>query len=610
MIELLANSIRLLAQRNGQVTIDAAGAKWHSDTDPKIVFGDGSEQVFPDASEFLKDDTGVDTGVRAVFTGFEGHSITLRTRISVNYDTSAVAFELYVEGCGKHEIASISWPAPFGLNVPAGRGYTVLPRMQGSLFMAGEKIVISPAPALMYDRNAYMPMYGQVRLDGGAGYLAVFDTPFDAAYAAGEDSVIPMWMPSLGLFDRQRKMSFRFIEDADYNKIAAAYRAYLIEKGEFRTLKEKTASNPNIERVIGAAVVHCGIAYVNSPGSNGYNPDDPDANEWHTEFKTVADKLEALKAAGLGKAYMHLDGWGKVGYDNQHPDVLPPYEKAGGAEGMAYLANKAEELGVLFGIHDQYRDYYYDARTFDMKNAIQNADGSHPFISFWNGGRQTVLCAKLARDYVLRNYNEFARLGINVRAAYLDVFSALCMDECFDPNHPMTREECCRYRAECLDLLNSRGLVMSSEETIACIVPSMALCHHAPFYTENFDYNTEPVGIPIPLFNMVYHDCVVIPWIGTPDVVSGWSIPKSDRPYAHAILNAGPVYADLEERDPDNIGAINFACELAAQLAHEHILTHRFVTEDRRVQETVWSDGTVIRVNLDTAEYSISKNSI
>ena len=169
---------------------------------------------------------------------------------------------------------------------------------------------------------------------------------------------------------------------------------------------------------------------------------------------------------GVEKAYLHLDGWGKQGYDNLHPDPFPPHEEAGGVEGMRRLADTCDELGYYFGIHDQYRDYYYDSPGFTLDNAVQYFDGSHFLSDYWYGGAHTFLCSALAPDYVRRNYDEFERLGLKPDGSYLDVFSVVELDECFNPAHRVTREGCAQNRRHCLDMLSSRGIIPSSEEGV------------------------------------------------------------------------------------------------------------------------------------------------
>ena len=65
----------------------------------------------------------------------------------------------------------------------------------------------------------------------------------------------------------------------------------------------------------------------------------------------------------MKKLYLHLDGWAEPGYDNKHPDYLPACKEAGGWDGMKKLADTMHECGYMFGIHDQYRDYYLAAQV-------------------------------------------------------------------------------------------------------------------------------------------------------------------------------------------------------------------------------------------------------
>ena len=66
-----------------------------------------------------------------------------------------------------------------------------------------------------------------------------------------------------------------------------------------------------------------------------------------------------------GKGFVHIDGWIKEGYDNQHPDTMPPCENAGGIEGMLRLKKTIQDAGYQFAVHDQYRDYYVDAPSYN-----------------------------------------------------------------------------------------------------------------------------------------------------------------------------------------------------------------------------------------------------
>ncbi len=222
---------------------------------------------------------------------------------------------------------------------------------------------------------------------------------------------------------------------------------------------------------------------------------------------------------------------------------------------MKALADTCREPGYTFGIHDQYRDYYYDASTFSMDSAVLNEDGGHPFCSIWYGGSHRYHCAKLAPDYVRRNYDTFERLGIRIEGAYLDVFSIVYLDECFSPEHPMTHEECAASRLECFHMLTQRGIIMASEETVDAMIPGLALCHHAPYFTSSLGTSSELFGDPIPLFNLVWYDCIVIPWHAL-EPSGGWGMPSDYDAFGMALINGGTLYCGIEEKK-ENISRMN-----------------------------------------------------
>ncbi len=579
-------------------SVEAPGASWQMTRRPYVMFSDGEKADFP-APETVET---VSTGTgRAILASFTVKNLKINTSAALHETTEDLVFSFYTQGDARCEINYVSFPAPFEFsgcgelgenNLP--RDYTVLSRMQGTLIPAGYDFSLNEAT--VYERDAYMPIFGQFK--GKNGYLAVFDTPFDARYHFKDDMVSPLFVTSLGFMAYPRKMLYRFLENADYNDLAAEYRKYVSARGRLVTLKEKIARNPSAARLLGCPVIHEGIAAHITPGTHYYNNEDPSKNDWHTTFETRARQITELRARGLKKAYTHFDGWGNHGYDNLHPNPLPPHEAAGGWEGMKMLADAVNNAGYIFGIHDQYRDYYYDSPDFSIEKAVTHADGSHPYCDVWFGGKHSWLCSALAPAHVRKNYDTFAKMGIDIRAAYLDVFSVVFMDECFHPAHPVTRKECAEHRRECLDILSDRGIIPSSEEILDCILPSQVLCHHAPFFTSDLDSSSaKAVGIPIPLLSLVYHDCAVIPWIGRKGQKGGWGIPGDKCAYDYARLTASPVYISINA-DETEIAEAEAVCAEAERLAFTPMLRHEFVTPDGKVQKTAWADGTEIVVEF------------
>lgn len=570
--------------------------------------------------------TGTSRGVRAVYSGFPIDK--------PGFENLRVIWtaEILTDGTYRVTVRTENEPDPglYAIQLPpvafgaeAGKGYTVLPRMQGVLFPARspETIKGGEYAGLIFERDGYMPMFGQVTdtdtpTGHGNGYLAIFDTPYDARYVfkhepGGDTLISPRFIEKLGCIREKRVMLYRLATDCDFVTLAKIYRTYLSERGKLVTLKQKIAANPAVEKLIGTPVIHTGIAQEFAPDSAFYDKEHPENNVQVTTFATRAAQLRALKAAGLERAYTHFDGWGCHGYDNRHPDVFPPHEAAGGAAGMKDVADTCREIGYMFGIHDQYRDYYFDAGTFDINNAVQRADGSHEIMAFWCGGKQTMLCATFAPEYVRRNYDEFEKLGIKLDGSYLDVFSVVELDECFNPNHPMSREQCAAYRRQCFDFLTHRGIIPSSEEACDFAVPSLALVHHAPYYTVEWEGPCHMEGYPIPLFNLVWHDCLVVPWFG---LNGNWGMPEGYDPMGLAYMNGGTVYWPITGVDAEEEARLRAELAFHKKVALGELLSHRFVNDNPKIRESVFDagDGKTVTVRVDftgkTAGIELTEN--
>lgn len=530
-----------------------------------------------------------------------------------------VEFSLKAENETGYDIQAVYFPAPFNSKHKGAKSYHVDTMRQGFLMPDGfNNNFITRTSYSHYLRkintgDCYMPFWG--RVCDGHGFCAIAETPYDACmfsspgrHGAFVNSV--HWQSSLGKLSYERKIRFIFHEKCDYNTIAKDYRKYLIEIKQFVTLDDKISKNKNISKLLGAPVLHHGIFSNIQPKSKFYKKNG--RNQFlKATFKKRAEQIKKIKELGLEKLYVHTDGWGKLGYDNNHPYILPPCPQAGDWSGLKYLADTCRNLGYIFALHDQYRDFYYTSPVFDMEKAVTKIDGSHPYCSIWDGGEHTFLCASLAPGFVKKTYTELEEHKIDVQGAYLDVFSVVPGDECFHPDHKITRKESIECRGKCFDYLNEKGLIMSSEEPAMQLLDKIALVHHGP-YTLLPQENGKPVGIPVPLGSLVFHECVLIPW----NWQNNWGIPKGESGLLHCALNAGLPYihpfnedesALLPDEDiKEEIKTITPLMQLQAKLYNKEMLRHEFVGSFK-CQKTVYSDGTTVTVDFDKNTYEIKE---
>lgn len=564
--------------------------------------------------------TGIGMGCISHFEDFSGPAagLSFETLIWIETATGSIRCEWIPLSEGAQTIKAVYWPGPMTFEEPRTDWYSLLNWQQGLLVPNNWNIATTQLPfgGIVGTAGAYMPWFAQVK--DREGYIAIAETPWNACYDVDHPAGGPYthlnihWEPSLGHMDYRRVLQYRFLHDCDYNDICKSYRSYSRELGRLRTLREKAIKTPGIENLIGCSFIHSGIKTMVQPNSDFFDPEAPEKNNHITPFAVRTEEIRRLHKAGVTKMYLHLDGWAEPGYDNRHPDYGPACVEAGGWTAMKELADTMHEYGYLFGIHDQYRDYYRTAESFDESFACHLPDGSIPEHQRWAGGPQSYLCATQAPYYVKRNFKAIQEAGIQLDCAYLDVFTCNEGDECAHPWHSMSRRDCYDYRNACFEFLLSQNILPSSEEVNDWAIPSLVFCHYAPYNFMMEAPGSPRHGIPIPLWNLVYHDCVIEPWMM--DVFS-----ENEDYMLYALLNGGAPYLRRDAAYPNIDGAFCGKkltleeeiqrCRIVAQL-HEKVakcemLRCDLLTEDGSIQRTTFSNGTTVTVDFKKQSYEI-----
>ncbi len=495
-------------------------------------------------------------------------------------------------------IAELRYPGPVAWRSSAP-SHTLWPNAAGMLLPNNHPTAVTPngegiAERLAFTRSLYQPWWGVVG-DRGA-YAAIAETPFDFAFdirhpAGGPTTTRPIWMASHGHLAYPRAIRYSFFGTADHVTLAKTYRAYAKSIGRWVSLEEKFDRNPRAKGLIGATIFPVPICrHAVLPRRQMHRV---------TSFERRTEQIRRLKALGREKVYLHVDGWGFRGYDNQHPDVFPPCPEAGGWDGLITMSQAADERGYLFGLHDQYRDYFLDGPLFCESRAVKDASGTLPQWALWDGGPQTVLCAKESLANIRRNFSELLGRGVKLTASYLDVFAIVPMDECFDPAHPMTREDCYRWRAAGLDYVRSLGLAISSEEPVDCFVPHLDFAHWADYPRHGFmkgDY----LGIPIPIHTLVYHDALLLPAVfdygATPE--------NRARAFLEGLARVEIPYGSIEWDSPERFRHVDLLAGLHEVWGTAELTNHKLLEPEGLVQEFEYPDGAVA-IDLRELRYRI-----
>lgn len=450
---------------------------------------------------------------------------------------------------------------------------------------------------------------------GGAAMIVIVETPDDAAYtfshpAGGPTSIGPTWRPQLGRFAYLRSLRMAFLPKGNYVDLAKRYRRYVIESGQFISLRDKIARQPLVANLIGNVSAGASVLRNPVPGGRGYNAKDPKSSYRLTTYAENIRRLRDLKAKGWNNLNVTLSGWPNQGYDRQHPDVLPPNQEAGGWAGMKAFFDTCKELGYICGLHDQYRDYYLDAPSYSPDFAVHEEDsvrpsahfpgtrfhphdwkeGYIPFMNYWSGGSQTYLNNRYMLGHIQKNYRLMWEHGIRPQSSNNDVFGYIPPDQDFNPEHPNTHTESMKYRAAVFNWVRANVGIVGTEDGADWTIPFVDTA------TSRFNRNagsgndeSSQDAIQVPLYELVYHDALVTS--GGGDDLRSWL-------HANAAgLGRGEAAVNVEQ--------IRRKAALHWRVGLLEMTNHEFLNDKRTRERTTFADGTTVTVDWETSRIDI-----
>jgi len=450
---------------------------------------------------------------------------------------------------------------------------------------------------------------------GSAAMIVIVETPDDAAYtfshpAGGPTSIGPTWRPQLGRFGYLRSLRMAFLPKGNYVDLAKRYRRYVLDSGQFISLRDKIARNPLVKNLIGTPFTGAHVLRNVKPGGPRYDTKDPKNNYRLTTFEENIRRLRQLKEKGFDRLNVSLSGWPNQGYDRQHPDGLPPNKEGGGWEGMKAFFDACGELGYTCWLHDQYRDYYPDAPSYSSDFAVREEDsvrpsthfpgtrfhpndwkeGYIPMMNYWDGGTQAYMNNRLMLGHVVKNYRLLFNHGIHPQGSYQDVFGYVPPDQDFNPEHPNTRTESMKYRAAVFNWVRANLGIVGTEDAADWTMP------YVDYATDRLNRNpgsgndaSAEGAIEVPLYELVYHDAVVTTY------------PSGNlRGFLHG--NAPSMWSDAKT-DFDQVRRM---AALHQRVGLLEMVNHEFLNEGRTRERTTFADGTTVTVDWDSGTVTIT----
>jgi hypothetical protein len=399
----------------------------------------------------------------------------------------------------------------------AERGYAVIPARMGMMVPARRGVSFTHTFDTYAYEGCHMAMSGVVK--NGAAALITWDDPYvaveliSASPATGALAGQQVLATSLVLSKSARSVEVRFLGRGDYVTVAKAYREIAARRGWLTTWSEKLQGHPERAKLLGAADVKLWALLDREMDVTSTKQEVLKVDWTFDEAAQVAEHLRTdLK---LKKVLFVIGGWTRRGYDNQHPDILPANPDCGGNAGLIECVRRVMALGYLLCLHDDYEEIYRDSPSWDESLIMKHPDGTLMQGGRWWGGQSYLTCSIKALELAKRPQNlPGVKALTHANAYFIDTTFAAPLQECHDPAHPLSRADDMKWKQALSDYARQEFGVFGSEDGREWAIP------HADFFegltgVSGFWYHDPKViaqtgGVSIPLFELVYRDCIAL----------------------------------------------------------------------------------------------------
>lgn len=541
-----------------------------------------------------KSKNGIDMTWRGLPSGGAAHAgraMDVKTRLRLDAERPEFTFELSAKGSLARPLA---FPHPF---VTEPGTYLVVPMNEGISYPVEDK-TINPMRLIAYGGHGICMAFWGVT-DGKCGYMAIIETPDDAAIRIrrvdGRLCAAPEWDPQKGRFGYTRRLRYVFLDKAGHVAICKRYRSYAQNKGLFKSLKQKRKENPDVDLLVGAVNVWC----------------------WEKDALAI---VREMKSAGIERIL-----WSR----RQPPEVIEAMNQMGGILTSRYdiyqdLMDPEIVKEKLWGLHPDWPQAGWPDDLMIDRNGrwrkgwrVKGKDGK-----MYPCG---VLCDRQALKYARRRIAEELRTH-PYHCRFIDTTTASPWRQCYHPDHPMTRSDSRHWKMELLRFVSEQmKLVTGSETGHDAAVPYVhyfeGMLSLGPYRVPDAGRNMIKIWdeVPervakfqvghkyrLPLWELVYHDCVVAQWYWgdyNNKLPAVW-----DKRDLFNILYGTPAMfmfnRQIWKQNKDRfVQSYRNISAVARAVGYAEMTDHRFLTADRNVQQTTFANGITITVNFGDKPY-------
>ncbi len=523
----------------------------------------------------------------------------LRFQILIELDAKRPEYSITLRGDGQLN-SPLSFPHPF---ITADNTYLVIPMNEGISYPVTDTSIKSRRLITYGGHGICMAFWGAT--DGEDGYMAMIETPDDAAIRIHRVQkrlvVTPEWEAQKRRFGYARTLRYSFFTEGGHVAFCKRYREAMQKRGNLETLLEKKKRNPHVDLLVGAV------------------------NVWCWDKQSVA-LVRELQEAGIERIlWSHRGTPETIQVMNGMKGVLTSrydiYQDVMNPENFKYLR----------GVHS---DWTTEAWPDDL---MLDARGN------WRRGWRVrckdgvmrpcgVLCDLRAPAYAEKRIAEELKTH-SYRCRFIDTTTASSWRECYHPSHPMTRTQSRRAKMQLLEKVSRRfNLVTGSETGHDAAVPYVhyfeGMLSLGPYRVPDAGRNMGQIlsDVPervskfqvghayrLPLWELVYHDCVVAQWYWG-DYNNKLPALWNKRDLLNVLYGTPPMFMFKRpywRRHKERfVESYRLIAPVARAAGYSEMTDHRFLTKDRSVQQTGFANGVTVTVNFGDAPFTMKTGEV
>jgi len=521
----------------------------------------------------------------------------LQIQVTLRLDSARPELVLEMSASGEL-VAPVEFPGPFR----SEKGMLLIMPVNEGISYPVDDSTLGPMWYHLYGGHGLCMGWWGIT-DGRRGLMAIIETPDDAAVRVARLGTLlcqaPQWLPQRGQFGPARRLRYVLFDDGGYVAMCKRYRQYAQQVGLLKTLAQKRDDNPNVDKLIGAVNVWC----------------------WDQDGPTMCREMQAL-------------GIRRILWSNrQTPEQIRALNALGVLTSRYDIYQDLMDPAVVPKLRGLHSDWTQEGWPRDL---TLGPDGQwlHGWRVKGKDGQWYpcgILCDSRALEYARRRVLPELKTH-PYQCRFIDTTTAAPWYECYHPDHPMTRSDSKRFKMELLKFISQEcRLVTGSETGHEAAVPYVhyfeGMLSLGPYRVPDAGRAMlEPVfDVPervakfqtghyyrLPLWELVYHDCVVAQWYWG-DYNNKLPALWDRRDLWNALYGTPPMFmfnrAIWKAHRDRFVQSYRTATPIARATGYCEMLSHRWLTEDHAVQQTRFANGVVVTANFGQQAFTLPDGS-